>query len=203
MTRSRYPEMRAEEGDETVGFALDDYYGSGVGIIKMFINVDKQGGAIGEAVANEGSSDGFSIASSFDWIVDKFKLMGVTFKNGLVKAREFVADKITTDELCLDDVCIDKDNLRELLDKNQIQPEISQSDPEPPLDDGNNEDVDESEDEETDEELDEPDEDVKEDVNGQVVGDEENIEDTEDGNEEETGDDEVDESINQEEEIIE
>ena len=117
--------MRADEGDQTVGLALEDYYGGGTGIIKVFINVDKtspqpspyQGEG---AMATEGSSS-FSIADSFDWILDKFKLIGITMKNGLVQAREFVADKITVKQLCLDEICIDKNQLKELMDKNEIQ----------------------------------------------------------------------------------
>ena len=128
--------MRADEGDQTVGLALEDYYGGGTGIIKVFINVDKtspqpspyQGEG---AMATEGSSS-FSIADSFDWILDKFKLIGITMKNGLVQAREFVAEKITVKQLCLDEVCIDKNQLKELMDKNGIQYQEEVVDNNPP-----------------------------------------------------------------------
>ncbi len=96
--------MRAEEGDQTVGFALEDYYGDGVGIIKIFINVDKKGSVATGGNSDVSSPEGFNMASSFDWIINKFKLVGVTFKNGLVKASEFIADKITAKRIVIEEL---------------------------------------------------------------------------------------------------
>jgi hypothetical protein len=120
-------------GEKTVGIALEDFYGPGQAQIMVFIDLgyhyfEMDDFAMTSPQPSPWQGEGangssFSIANSFDWILDKFKLMGITIKNGLVKASEFVADKITTKELCLDEVCIDKNQLRDILDNNQIEAE--------------------------------------------------------------------------------
>ncbi|MBU1545126.1 MAG: tail fiber domain-containing protein, partial [Proteobacteria bacterium] len=49
-----------------------------------------------------------------DWILEKLK-------NLVVSAKEFIADRITTKELCVEDVCINKDQMKELLEKSGIR----------------------------------------------------------------------------------
>lgn len=74
----------------------------------------------------------------FSFFFNQFKNIGVIFENGfdeltgnqfvqltingIVRAKEFIADKITAKELCLEDVCVNKEQLKQLLEKNQISP---------------------------------------------------------------------------------
>jgi hypothetical protein len=109
--------MRANPGDQTVGFALKPYSSATPGIIKIFITLDRNSGGEIEASSSDNSSSAgiFGIVDGFQWILDEFKLLGVTIKDGLVKAKEFIADKITTKELCVEDVCVNRNQLEELL----------------------------------------------------------------------------------------
>lgn len=54
------------------------------------------------------------------------KQLGIFFENGIVRAKEFIADKITAKELCLEEVCINKEQLKMLLEKSQIPSTNSQ-----------------------------------------------------------------------------
>ncbi|MBI5742475.1 MAG: tail fiber domain-containing protein, partial [Candidatus Niyogibacteria bacterium] len=55
-------------------------------------------------------------------VVSALQDLGITFTNGAIQAREFIADQISAKKLCLDDVCVTRDELKQLLDKNQIAP---------------------------------------------------------------------------------
>jgi hypothetical protein len=54
-----------------------------------------------------------AISLSIDWILEQFK-------NVVVTAKEFVAEKITGKQVCVEDVCVNRDQFKELLDKNGI-----------------------------------------------------------------------------------
>ena len=59
----------------------------------------------------------------FRIVVDQFrKAFGVIFEDGIIKIAQIVADKLTAKELCLEDVCVNKNQLKALLEKNQVAP---------------------------------------------------------------------------------
>jgi hypothetical protein len=47
--------------------------------------------------------------------------LGLIVQDGIARAKEFIADKITTKNLCVEDICVDKEQFKELLNRNQIQ----------------------------------------------------------------------------------
>jgi hypothetical protein len=55
-------------------------------------------------------------------VVGVLQNAGITLADGFIQTREFLADKITAKKLCLEDVCVTRDELKALLDKNQITP---------------------------------------------------------------------------------
>jgi hypothetical protein len=87
-------------------------------ITAVLINAVKE---LNEKVSNQISIASSQITNSFDGILD-------WLSDKVVKAKEFIADKITTKELCLEDVCINKEQLKALLEKTQTS-----SLPPPPL----------------------------------------------------------------------
>lgn len=61
-----------------------------------------------------------AIGNAGEWLIEQLGKIGLSIVDGIISAKEFVADKITTKELCLEDVCIKKEQLKELLEKNGI-----------------------------------------------------------------------------------
>ena len=65
--------------------------------------------------------------SALGWIVAQFSdIYGVIWEHGLMKIAHVITDKLTTKEvqtekLCVEEVCINKDQLKELLEKNNVE----------------------------------------------------------------------------------
>jgi len=96
-------------------------------------------GGITSSSTQANSSQSGEIADSFiDVLVAKVKeilaSLGMAIENGIAKAKEFIADRVTTKELCVEDVCINKAQLKELLEKNQITTDVVPPTPEVPTD---------------------------------------------------------------------
>ncbi|MBI4117343.1 MAG: NYN domain-containing protein [Parcubacteria group bacterium] len=72
-------------------------------------------------ILNQDSSAIFDLDVLFSSLLNQFKQIGVIFENGIVRAKEFIADKITAKELCLEEVCVNKEQLKALLEKNQME----------------------------------------------------------------------------------
>ncbi len=59
--------------------------------------------------------------------------LGLYIQDGIAKVSELITDKITTKELCLENVCVNKDQLKTLLEKNQLPTESSAPNSEPAI----------------------------------------------------------------------
>ncbi|MBI4120223.1 MAG: procyclic acidic repetitive family protein [Parcubacteria group bacterium] len=60
----------------------------------------------------------------FAYILNQFKKIGVIFENGIVRAKEFIAEKITakqikTEELCVDDICVTREKFRQVFGESE------------------------------------------------------------------------------------
>ena len=63
----------------------------------------------------------FDINILFQSIVNKFnEAFNIVFKQGFLKIAEIFTNKITTKELCLEDVCVTKEQLKVLLNQNNL-----------------------------------------------------------------------------------
>ncbi|MEW5907865.1 MAG: hypothetical protein AB1643_01645 [Patescibacteria group bacterium] len=114
---------KAAGNEPTIGIALENYREDSTGEILVFVNLLSQSITFNPSPPQSGGESIFE--ESFAWILDQFKSLGVAISEGVVKAKEFIAEKITTKKLCLegDDneaICIDKNQLKALLEKNQI-----------------------------------------------------------------------------------
>ena len=72
--------------------------------------------------------------SFIDLIREVLSTLGLALENGIASLKEltvdkFFANRIKTKELCLDDVCVTKEELRSLLNKNEIAPAAGASEP--------------------------------------------------------------------------
>ncbi|MBI2055831.1 MAG: tail fiber domain-containing protein [Candidatus Sungbacteria bacterium] len=54
------------------------------------------------------------------YLLDFLKQIGVYVEEGIVRAKEFIADRVRTKELCVGETCVNEDQLKKLLEKNQV-----------------------------------------------------------------------------------
>jgi hypothetical protein len=103
---------KATEAGKIIGYALEDFAGdvqtnaTTTPQILVFMNITYwfPTSVIADNAYAADNSDGSNIISqSFDWILDQFKNIGLTIANGVVSAKEFIADKIKTKELEMTD----------------------------------------------------------------------------------------------------
>jgi hypothetical protein len=73
-------------------------------------------------------------ASGGGSLFDSLKAIGVSIVDGILQAKEFIADKITTKQLCIEDVCVNRDQLKALLDQHGIGQPPATPPPSPALD---------------------------------------------------------------------
>ncbi|MEK7190652.1 MAG: hypothetical protein AAB661_02705, partial [Patescibacteria group bacterium] len=79
--------------------------------------LDERIAALGGLPQQEGSV-GIGL---FNSIMAQFKdIYGVIWENGVLKIANVISDKLTTKELCIEEVCVNKAQLQELLNKNNI-----------------------------------------------------------------------------------
>jgi hypothetical protein len=75
---------------------------------------------------NTGSSSNTLISVLFDPIITMFKdIYGAVWENGVLKIAQVISDKLTTKELCLEDICINKTQLKELLEVNNLTANVN------------------------------------------------------------------------------
>jgi len=72
------------------------------------------------------------VSRLMDWVLEGLKKVGLWIENGIAKVKELIAEKITTKQICLegDDgetICINKNQLKELLQKSGSQININQT----------------------------------------------------------------------------
>ncbi len=106
--------QKASEPGQIIGYALEDYDGpteENNGQIIIFINITYwfpsdyfvNANPTGRAQSqNNEDNDTNIVLQSLDWILDQFKDIGLTIKNGIVQAQEFAAEKITAKKAVLD-----------------------------------------------------------------------------------------------------
>jgi len=80
-------------------------------IQEMNLKIDKIVAVSSVAIDEQGL-----FSRSLDWLKDK-----------VLAVKELIVEKITTKELCVEDVCINKSQLKELLENNQIQNEEAEA----------------------------------------------------------------------------
>jgi len=123
--------MKATEPGRVIGMALEPFNGNDEdGKIMVFINPHWFAGSLagdGSLAATTPSVDGVEM-NLFSDFVQKVKEalanLGLYIENGIAQIRELIADKITarevqTKKLCVEDICVDRNQLKELLEKNQ------------------------------------------------------------------------------------
>ena len=128
LTSSTIPGVaaKATRAGRVIGIALEPYDSKEAGSIMVFVNPHWYGGVIadngaladpnGEAIVVAlGQSQSFK-----DLIATSMKDALASLSGTIATAGEWTFGKITTQKLCVDDVCVDKNQLQELLIKNQI-----------------------------------------------------------------------------------
>ena len=119
--------MKATEPGRVVGMALEPYPQEGQdpstdsGQIMVFVNPQWSIGQFPDEEEQPTILDQFTLA-----IKNSLKKLGLTLENGIAKVKELIAEKITAKKMCLegDDgetVCVDKNQIKELLEKDGIQ----------------------------------------------------------------------------------
>ena len=120
--------MKATEAGRVIGIAMENYESGEPDQIMVFVNSHWYGGEKKPVGLIEKIGENLeSIFTSFlNWMKDR-----------VVKAKEFIAEKITTKQICLEDddsekVCIDKNQLKALLGNiGIINESLPTSEPEP------------------------------------------------------------------------
>jgi len=120
---------KATTSGMTVGVALESFSGGAdeIGLIHVFVNlafgrIDESGDFVAAASATSGTDSGASglssadidralsraapsggiIGEGFSWVLDQFEKLGIVFREGIVKATAFVADKVIARKAVLD-----------------------------------------------------------------------------------------------------
>lgn len=119
------------EPGEMVGVALSNFGNENepypqTGTVMVFINPHWSVGSLTAMDIPDELPD-FSVTST-PTILDKFTLvienslqkLGLVIKNGVAKLKEIFVDKIFTKQLCVGDTCIGEQQLKDLLEKNQV-----------------------------------------------------------------------------------
>jgi len=93
-----------------------------IGKVMVFINPHWRGVPTEDGLMadEEAINEGGTSINFIEKVKQTLASLGLFIENGIVKVKELFADRITTKELCVEDVCINKAQLKELLDKNQI-----------------------------------------------------------------------------------
>ncbi len=124
--------MKAADNGPTIGVALADYYGSDDGTVLAFVKMGWWSplNITGPAIE---SGNGLTLANLAGAVLDVLRNVGVVIENGVVKAKQFIADKVTsgeveTQKLCVEGICVTKDQFKDLLDKNNISPSAPNND---------------------------------------------------------------------------
>ena len=125
--------MKATGPGRVIGIALESFDGSNStsSMVLTFVNPHWFGGVLDDSgmLAN-GSASSTDITNSqstniLDYFTQKVKLalekIGVFISNGIAKIKELVAEKITTKKLCIGDTCVTEEQLKALLNQNNIQ----------------------------------------------------------------------------------
>ncbi|MCX6780031.1 MAG: hypothetical protein NT034_02515 [Candidatus Magasanikbacteria bacterium] len=121
---------KAMEPGRILGIALTSFTGSvsaPTGTIEMFVNPHWSIGNILETDIPEVLPD---FKNNPTTTLDKFTLviknslqkLGLVIKNGIATVGELFAQKIHTNELCVGNTCVSEDQLKALLEKNQVVP---------------------------------------------------------------------------------
>ena len=116
--------MKAVDSGPTIGVALEDFY-SELGSTQVFV---KMGWWAPLTFSSPVATSTLSAASIMETVIEGLKNLGITIAQGVIKATEFIADKVTsgevkTQKLCVDDTCITQSQFKALLEKNNISPE--------------------------------------------------------------------------------
>ncbi|PIP86297.1 hypothetical protein COW82_02910, partial [Candidatus Campbellbacteria bacterium CG22_combo_CG10-13_8_21_14_all_43_18] len=91
------------------------------GIKELDLKVNELGSFLEPPVPVSEVDGDSSITSFFKAITAKFSdIYGVIWENGIMKIAHVIADKLTVKELCLEEVCINKEQLKQLLEQNNV-----------------------------------------------------------------------------------
>ncbi|MFZ2969753.1 MAG: hypothetical protein WA063_01245 [Minisyncoccia bacterium] len=141
--------MKATEPGRVIGMALESfgfentptqsppYQGGeeeGVGKVMVFVNPHWSIGSLTEDGLIASSENNSEEQNEPKTILDQFTLaikasldkLGLALKDGVAQVKEFIAGKVTTKKLCIEGedgevVCVEKDQLKELLNKSNTQ----------------------------------------------------------------------------------
>jgi hypothetical protein len=111
--------MKATIAGPTVGKALENFSGSSTGTITAYVRLGWNHNALVQSVTSTSTNQ--SGSSFIDTIMSALSQIGIYIQQGIIRATEFVSNKVTTDELCVGNTCITEVELKALLEKNQIQ----------------------------------------------------------------------------------
>ncbi len=142
--------MKSTEPGKVIGTALGDWpspsTSSGspaspttTGTVMMFVSNHYDLGTLnpdGTLGAASTSTPASGILDQFTALVDRsLQRLGAVIVNGIATLKEVIADKLTAKQLCLEDVCVTRDQLKQLLDQQNIgtvAPAVSPSNPPAP-----------------------------------------------------------------------
>jgi len=134
--------MRATEPGRVIGIALESYDSEEiVDKVMVFVNPHWYGGSLDSTGSLQVAEDGSLAKTQINTdentdengLLDTFVLkvknalasLGLAIEDGIASVKEIIAKKITIEKLCIegdDDetICVDKNQLKELLERNQI-----------------------------------------------------------------------------------
>jgi len=124
--------MRADKAGRVIGVALESFDSAESGVVRVFVNPHWYGGQLDSTGSLQVSGDD-SLPETSSGISDSFtsaiknslNKLGLLMENGIAKVKEIVADKITAKKFCLEGgdgetICLDKNQLKQLLEQNNI-----------------------------------------------------------------------------------
>jgi len=102
--------MKADKAAKIIGYALENFGGvteENKGQILMFVDVGYYMPSDSLETNNSAAAENVSepaniVSGSFDWVLEQFKNIGLAVKDGIVSAKEFIADKITAKKAAVD-----------------------------------------------------------------------------------------------------
>jgi len=135
LTTSNFPGVaqKATATGTTIATALEDYNGDTIGHITAFVHIGLYLPTPGDLASINNNPNNNPLNSSnqpsslLGSILDWFKQLGITIEQGIITAKEFIADTITsqtvqTNRLCLNTTCVTETELRSLLNNSHIAP---------------------------------------------------------------------------------
>ncbi len=119
---------KAVRDGQTIAIALDSYDGAGIGYISAFVQVGWSAPEL-DAVSSDPVDTSSFITHVSDYaraLLAGLKELGIIVQQGVVQVIELVADKVTTKQLCVGSTCINENDLKQLLEKNNITSAVPQ-----------------------------------------------------------------------------